>query len=91
MEFELEAIHGILVLLMTLPVVLNFWQMSKVGKSREKFGVYYPNMTTNGKHPEFECVMRAHQNTLELVPFYLITLLMAGVSSQPAKLYFSHV
>ena len=46
--------------------------------SRKHLGVNYPALYSD-KHPEFNCHQRVHQNTLEHVPFYLLTLLAAGI------------
>ncbi len=42
-----------------------------------RHGIEYPQMTSE-KHPDFTCAQRAHQNTLELLPFYLATLFGGG-------------
>lgn len=38
----------------------------------------YPQMWSD-KHPVFNCYQRAHQNTLEVIPFYLVMLLTGGL------------
>merc|ERR1711915_486190 len=57
---------------------LNFWQMMTVGKARKALNVEYPKMYSEDK-PLFNCVMRAHQNTLENLPHYLTLLMLSGM------------
>merc|ERR1711994_846893 len=57
---------------------LNFWQMMKVGKARKALNVEYPKMYSEDK-PLFNCVMRAHQNTLENLPHFLTLLMLSGM------------
>ncbi len=57
---------------------LHIWQMLQVGKMRKMLKIFLPTMYSD-KHPEFNCYQRAHQNTLEQVPFYLASLPVAGL------------
>ncbi len=57
---------------------LHLWQMMQVGKMRKALKIFYPTMYSD-KHPEFNCYQRVHQNTLEQVPFYLASVLAAGL------------
>uniref|UniRef100_A0A4W3JKZ1 Glutathione S-transferase 3, mitochondrial n=3 Tax=Callorhinchus milii TaxID=7868 RepID=A0A4W3JKZ1_CALMI len=49
----------------------------RVGMARRRYHVKYPNMYSD-KEPIFNCIQRAHQNTLELYPQWLIFQLIAG-------------
>ncbi|XP_050394385.1 microsomal glutathione S-transferase 3 [Patella vulgata] len=77
MGFEVPADYGYVVLVLPATwVVVNFLAVN-VMKARKKYGVEYPNLYSNNHN--FNCYQRAHQNTLENLPFFLIFLMMGGL------------
>jgi len=54
---------------------MNCVQISMVYNARKKFGVQAPNLYAPHGHKfaeQFNCIQRAHQNTLEVLPLTLI-------------------
>ena len=51
---ELVKEHGYVMLVVAGTVVLNLWQMTKVGGARKKFNVLYPKMYSEDKE-HFNC------------------------------------
>jgi len=59
---------------------LNLWQTVRVGRARTKAGIAYPQLYAEASQAaaspasmKFNCVQRAHQNTLEVVPMVLVS------------------
>ncbi len=75
---QISRDYGYVVLAAAATVAVNFWQMSRIGGLRKKLGIKYPQMYSE-KHPEFNCAQRVHQNTLEMLPFFIPNLLLAGL------------
>jgi len=76
--FKLDPVYGYVVLVAGLCYLLSFWQGFMVGGARKKYKVDYPAMYSDTE-PVFNCYQRAHQNTLEKLPLFLILLLIAGL------------
>ena len=70
--------YGWVILVAASTFVLNFGQMMVIGRARGKDGVPLPLMYQEGADT-FNQAQRAHQNTLELVPFMLAMLLLGGI------------
>ncbi|KLO20714.1 membrane-associated proteins in eicosanoid and glutathione metabolism, partial [Schizopora paradoxa] len=65
---------------------LNAWQTFKVGSARKAAQVKYPQLYAEKAEAEadpkkmtFNCVQRAHQNTLESQPTFLVGTLITGL------------
>merc|ERR1711994_86241 len=69
---------GYVILAASGSFLVNMWQMSKIGGKRKELGIQYPQMWSD-KHPVFNCYQRAHQNTLEVIPFVLAMELLGGI------------
>merc|ERR1711872_675464 len=76
--FTLDPAYGYVLLVLVFCYLLSFWQGFMVGRMRTKLKVEYPAMYSDTE-PLFNCYQRAHQNTLEKMPLFLILLLAAGL------------
>ena len=59
-----------------LAVALYFFLATRVPVARAKFGVKLPATSGN---PDFERVFRAHENTLEWMPTFLVPLWLCAI------------
>ncbi|MGA9794165.1 MAG: MAPEG family protein [Rhizomicrobium sp.] len=64
-----------------LALLFYFWAGMSVGRMRGKHGIKAPAMTG---HPQFECAVRVHMNTLEWIVIFLPLLWMATMYFSPA-------
>ncbi|XP_010916150.1 uncharacterized protein [Elaeis guineensis] len=80
---EIPREYGFVVLVVVLYYFLNFWMAIQVGKARQKYKVSYPNLyaieSENKDAKLFNCIQRGHQNSLESMPVFFVTLLVGGV------------
>merc|ERR1711976_665487 len=73
--------HGYVLLAASGSFVVNFWQSMKIGGKRRELKIEYPAQWSD-QHPIFNCYQRAHQNTLENVPFFLAMLMGGGIGTR---------
>jgi glutathione S-transferase len=70
--------YGFVVLTALGSVMLLTWKAIKVGQARAEHKVPYPAMYSLD-NVAFNCIQRAHQNTLENYPQFLSMLLIGGI------------
>ncbi|CAK8683502.1 unnamed protein product [Clavelina lepadiformis] len=73
----LPADFGYVLLCIVYCLIMNVYLAIQVGKARKKYEVFYPTMYSD-KSQMFNCIQRAHQNTLEQLPVVFITMLLVG-------------
>lgn len=72
--------YGYVVLTAFLSIFMLMYKSIMVSLARKKYQVPYPDMyTTDDKKKIFNCIQRAHQNTLENYTSTMICLLLGGV------------
>ncbi|KAL4223673.1 hypothetical protein ACF0H5_017141 [Mactra antiquata] len=57
----------------------NMWMAINVGKARKQYEVKYPQMYHETPSHVFNCIQRAHQNTIEGNSFFLFLLMTSGL------------
>lgn len=75
---ELLPEFGYVILVFIVSYFALFWMAANVGMARKKYEVPYPAMYSD-RVPMFNCIQRAHQNTLEAYPPFLVFLLLGGL------------
>ena len=80
MGFEIPSEFGYVILTGTASAFVIMWKGINVGMARRKYEIKYPKMYSdeNGGDNMFNCIQRAHQNTLENYPQFLFLLTTAG-------------
>ncbi|XBI73691.1 hypothetical protein VPH35_067388 [Triticum aestivum] len=80
---ELTKEYGYVVLTVVAYAFLNFWMSFQVGAARKKYKVFYPTLyaieSENKDAKRFNCVQRGHQNSLEMMPLFFVTVLLGGL------------
>ncbi|XP_023698261.2 microsomal glutathione S-transferase 3b [Paramormyrops kingsleyae] len=69
---------GFVILIFVYSLVMLMYLAIKVGAARKKYDIKYPTMYSE-KEQIFNCIQRAHQNTLEVYPQWLIFQTIAGL------------
>ncbi|XP_065152212.1 microsomal glutathione S-transferase 3b [Paramisgurnus dabryanus] len=78
-ENVLPANFGYAIFVYLYSFVMLMYLGLKVGGARKKFGIKYPTMYSD-KEPLFNCIQRAHQNTLEVYPQWLVFQTIAALA-----------
>ncbi|KAG6480289.1 microsomal glutathione S-transferase 3-like [Zingiber officinale] len=83
MTFELSGDYGYVVLVLAAYIFFNFWMSIQVLLARERYNVDFPTMyaleSENKDAKLFNCIQRGHQNSLEMMPAFVVTLLLSGL------------
>lgn len=70
--------YGFVVFTAVGSMIVNGWMVMRVMRARKTHKVEYPDMYSKDSK-EFNCIQRAHQNTLETYPQFLVLLLFGGL------------
>lgn len=68
--------YGIVAAVTLVSLLVYLWMGLRVAQGRGKFGVTAPAISG---HDDFERLFRAHQNTLEWLPMYLVSLWLFAI------------
>jgi len=71
--------YGYVILTGVAAILMSFWKGFRVGGARKVHKVEYPEMYSKDSKT-FNCIQRAHQNTLENMPTFFFLLAAAGFS-----------
>mmetsp|Transcript_20425 Transcript_20425/g.28297 ORF Transcript_20425/g.28297 Transcript_20425/m.28297 type:complete len:161 (+) Transcript_20425:51-533(+) len=79
---ELDSNYGYVLLTLGASWLLNGILIFQVSRARKLYGVYYPSLyadVSNKNAHKFNCVQRAHQNTLESLSAVQVLLVINGL------------
>ncbi|KAH9525566.1 Microsomal glutathione S-transferase 3 [Bulinus truncatus] len=76
--YQLPGDYGYVALVVAESWILLNYLGFQVMKARKKYDVQYPKLYSDVSM-EFNCIQRAHQNTLEVYPQFLAFLLLGGL------------
>lgn len=68
--------HAYVAIVSLLALLVYFWMGLQVGRARAKCGIQAPTMTGD---PVLERTIRAHYNTLEWLPLFLVPLWLFAI------------
>ncbi|XP_060066801.1 glutathione S-transferase 3, mitochondrial-like [Ylistrum balloti] len=77
-ELALSPDFGFVILVIVASIFLLQWLGIQVVMARKKYDVRYPKLYSP-TDDRFNCVQRAHQNTLEVFPTYLVLQIFGGL------------
>lgn len=83
-ELSLSSEFGYVIFVIGLSHIMNIYLMINVSIARKKYNVQYPKLYAEGSSSEaqkFNCVQRAHQNTLEGFAAIQILMILNGLVS----------
>lgn len=78
MNVEIPNEFGYVILTIVASMLMLIYLALKVGKARKMYNVPYPTMY-HQTNMAYNCYQRAHQNTLEVYPQFLVLMLCAGI------------
>ncbi|KAI0242769.1 Microsomal glutathione S-transferase 3 [Lamellibrachia satsuma] len=74
----LPSNYGYVVLAGVGSIFVNMWMAINVSRARKQYDVKYPKMYSD-ESDAFNCIQRAHQNTLEMYTPFMFVLLVGGL------------
>ncbi|KAK4309731.1 hypothetical protein Pmani_018660 [Petrolisthes manimaculis] len=76
---NIPAEYGYVVFVAIFSIFMIQWKAWKVVQARRFYKVPYPTLYYKTNNDIFNCYQRAHQNTLENYPQFLVLLLLGGL------------